>query len=573
MTREGAEATAGKPARDVDLSLTRLGRAVMAIVIIDGHELEIGDNERLNAMQAARRVGVEIPHYCWHPGLSVVGRCRMCLVEVGSRDPQTGQIAMQPKLAPGCNTQVTDGMVIVTNSEKVAQARAMVEEGLLLRHPIDCPICDKAGECLLQDYHFRYGQDERRADIQPFTSRRRDVGDEITLFVDRCILCSRCVRFTREITGSSELMVVNRGTSEEIEVMPGYPLDNKLSGNVVDLCPVGALCDKAFLYKQRVWYMKRHAGVCTGCATGCSLWVEENQDHVYRIKPRENPHVNQWWICNDGRYDYPHVHNPRRLTGVRRRAGGVVSELDWSQAAGELREKLREAGRLAAVFSPFLTVEEAYMLARFIRQLDPESQLILGPVPVVGVDERFPNGFVISAEKCPNRRGVERILSHFTGRLTTLADWLPSLAAGTIRGVWVAGGYKTGEWIDEATASAFDRLDVLVVQDLFPSPLSRRATYELAATAYPEREGSYVNRHDRLQSVRWAIRPPRGVRSEASLLWELLGKSGLYNAREILSDVAAEIIYFNAAAVAIPDVGLDLKVNWLTEASSDDVRG
>lgn len=537
----------------------------MAIVLIDGKEIQIGDHERLNAIEAARRAGVEIPHYCWHPGLSVVGSCRMCLVEVGMRDPATGQIVMLPKLTPGCNTQVKDGTVIVTNSEKVAQARAMVEEGLLLRHPIDCPICDKAGECLLQDYYFRYGQEQRRADIKPFTSRRRDVGDEITLFVDRCILCSRCVRFTREISGTGELMVARRGTSEEIDVMPGYPLDNKLSGNVVDLCPVGALCDKDFLYKQRVWYLERHPGVCTGCATGCSIWVEENQDKVYRIKPRENLHVNQWWICNDGRYDYAHVHDERRLTGARRREGGTVTELDWSEVPGELRQRLGEAGRLAAVLSPYLTVEEAYMLGRFVRRLDPEAPLVLGRVPAVGEDERFPNGFTISAEKCPNRRGVERILSHFTGRVTQFDEWLPALAEGTIRGVWVSGGYKTSDWIDESTAAAFDRLEVLVVQDLFPSPLSRLATYELAGAAYPERDGSYVNRHDRLQSVPWAIRPPRGVRSEGSLLWELLGKPGLYDARSILSDVAAEIIYFNAAGSEIPDVGVDLKVNWLAE--------
>ena len=164
----------------------------------------------------------------------------------------------------------------------------MVEEGLLLRHPIDCPICDKAGECLLQDYHFQHGQDARRADLHPFTSRRRDLGD-VTLFVDRCILCSRCVRFTAEISGTGELMVVGRGAEEEIDVVPGFPLHNNLSGNVVDLCPVGALADKDFLYQQRVWFLRRHAGVCTGCAVGCSIWIEENQDHIYRLKPRENP--------------------------------------------------------------------------------------------------------------------------------------------------------------------------------------------------------------------------------------------------------------------------------------------
>jgi NADH-quinone oxidoreductase subunit G len=546
----------------------------MALVIIDGREIEISDQERLNGIQAAARAGVEIPHYCWHAGLSVVGSCRMCLVDAGTRDPQTGKISMLAKLVPACNTPAKDGTVIVTQSEKVQQARAMVEEDLLLRHPIDCPICDKAGECQLQDYHFRYGQQQRRADIQPFTSRRREVGDEITLFVDRCVMCSRCVRFTREITGTAELMVTRRGTDEEIEVVPGFPLANKLSGNVVDLCPVGALCDKDFLYQQRVWYLRRHAGVCTGCATGCSIWVEENQDRIYRIKPRENPFVNKWWICNDGRYDYRHVHHDQRLTGARtHHAPRDVAlttereeyvELDWTGIVEELRRRLAEAGRLAAVLSPYLTVEEAYLLAKLVRQIDAKAELILGPVPKVGDDERFPSGFTIAAEKCPNRRGVEMIVRHFTGKLTEFAPWSGELAANReVRGVWVSGGYKAGDWIDDATAARFQEVPLLVVQDLFDSPLSRRATYELGGAAYPEREGSYVNRHDRLQSFAWAIRPPSGVRTEGSLYWDLLGLKGLYHARTVLSEIAAEILYFNAAGREIPEVGLDLKVNLL----------
>jgi len=538
----------------------------MPTVIIDDHEIEIPEGQRLNAIQAARLAGVEIPHYCWHPGLSVVGSCRMCLVEVGTRDAKTGQINMMPKLVPACNTPAADGTVIVTQSEKVQRARAMVEEDLLLRHPVDCPICDKAGECLLQDYHYLYGQKERRADVRPFSSRRRDIGD-VTLFVDRCVMCSRCVRFAREISGTSELMVINRGAHEEIDVVPGFPLNNKLSGNVVDLCPVGALGDKDFLYKHRVWFLARRPGICTLCATGCSIWIEENQDRIYRLKPRENPHVNKWWICNDGRYGYPHVHDPRRIAGPKRREGGRTAGVEWPVLPGELTEKLRGAGRLAAVVSPHLTVEEAYLLCMFIRELDPEAILALGPVPRVGEDEAFPGGFTISAEKCPNRRGVEEILKHFTRGLTTFEQFLSQLEGGEIRGAWVSGGYRN-DWIDEATAAKFDRLDLLVVQDLFPSPLSERAAYELPAAAFAERDGSYVNRSDRLQSAPWAIRPPAGVRVEGSLLWELLDLEGLYNARAVLDEVAREIAYFQAAADDVPEAGIDLKVNLLAGAGS-----
>ena len=189
----------------------------------------------------------------------------------------------------------------------------MVEEDLLLRSSDRLPDLRQGGRVLLAGLSFQHGQNERRADIRPFTSRSRELGDTVTLFVDRCVMCTRCVRFCREISGTSELMVINRGSHEEIDVVPGFPLDNKLSGNVVDLCPVGALGDKDFLYQQRVWFMRRHAGVCTGCSTGCSIWIEENQDTVYRLKPRENPHVNKWWMCDEGRYGCHHVHDERRL--------------------------------------------------------------------------------------------------------------------------------------------------------------------------------------------------------------------------------------------------------------------
>ncbi len=531
----------------------------MPTILVDNREIEIPKGQRLNCIQAAALAGVEIPHYCYHPGLSVVGSCRMCLVELGTRDAESGKITMQPKLIPACNAPAADGTVIVTQSEKVQRARAMVEEGLLLRHPIDCPICDKAGECLLQDYHFRYGQDERRADVRPFTSRRRDLGD-VTLFVDRCIMCSRCVRFVREISGTGELMVTRRGSHEEIDVLPGFPLDNKLSGNVVDLCPVGALGDKDFLYQQRVWYLKRHAAVCTGCSVGCSIWVEENQDRVWRIKPRENPHVNQWWICNEGRYGYHHVHDGRRIASPQRRGGGKRVDLDWTALPGQLTESLRQAGRLGAVLSPFLTVEEAYLLASLVQSIDPEALLALGPVPEVGEDEHFPGGFAIASEKCPNRRGVGAVLRHFTGGVTAFDEFLEKVFENGLRGVWVSGGYKL-PWIDEATAVRLEGLDLLVVQDLFPSPLADRATHVLPAAAFAERDGSYVNRGDRLQSAAWAVRPPAGVRPEGSLLWEMSGRTGLYRARDVLREVAAEIGYFHVAGDELPDVGVDLKLN------------
>jgi NADH-quinone oxidoreductase subunit G len=455
-------------------------------------------------------------------------------------------------------------MVLITNSDKVLEARARVEEGLLLRHPIDCPICDKAGECRLQDYHFLHGQAERRADLRPFTSRRRDIGD-VRLFVDRCILCTRCVRFTAEVSGTHELMVVNRGTKEQIDVVPGFPLRNKLSGNVVDLCPVGALADKDFLYRQRVWFLRRHPGVCPRCATSCSIWIEENQDRIYRLTPRENPQVNQWWLCNEGRYGYHHVHNPRRPSGPRRRRADQrqeVQEVDWSVLTTELPARLSSAGRLAAAVSPFLTVEEAYLLCTFIRGLDANALLAVGVVPMHGTDEVFPQGFRISAEKCPNRRGVEAVVAHFMGRAPDFAELAAAVEAGKVRGAWLSGGYPE-PWLDEPTAQRFASLEVLVVQDLFPPPLPARLVYELPGAAFAERAGSYVNRDDRLQSVPRAIRPPSGIRTEGSLYWQLLGREGLFHAPTVRGEVAREILYFSAAAGEVPEVGIDLKLNLL----------
>jgi len=412
----------------------------------------------------------------------------------------------------------------------------------------------------LQDYHFEHGQNERRADIRPFTSRRRDMGDTVTLFVDRCVMCSRCVRFTREISGTRELLVINRGSHEEIDVFPGHPLENKMSGNVVDLCPVGALGDKDFLYKQRVWFMKDRPGVCAGCSTGCSIEICQNQDTVYRLKPRENAFINKYWMCDEGRYGFHHVHSPERLVEPRRRDGAAYANVDWSALPQELDARLKKAGRLAAVVSPFLTVEEAFLLCKLARHYDPQAVLALGPVPTEGQDERFHSGFTIHAEKCPNRRGVEAVLHKFNDSPVSFDDLLKQFDAGEIKAAWVSAGYPK-PWSDEPTAERFGKLDLLVVQDMFDSPLWQRATFQLPGASFAERAGSYVNFADRLQSFDWAIRPPAGVWVEGPLYWRLLARKGMYNPRSVLSEVAAEIIYFAAAGNEIPPVGIDLKVN------------
>src|SRR3954469_18529501 len=226
----------------------------MATVIVKDKPVDIG-TEKLNLVQAAQKGGVFIPHYCWHPALTVVASCPMCLVEVGERKPD-GTVAMPPRVVPARQPPSKEDTVVVTNSKKAVSAEQQTLEGLLLNHPLDCPVCDKAGECLLQDFSYNFGNsNSRMIDEKNLPPNKPHIGEHITLFTDRCIMCSRCVRFTREVSGEGELQVINRGDHSEIDIFPGEPLNNKLAGNVVDLCPVGALCSKDFLYTQRVWFL------------------------------------------------------------------------------------------------------------------------------------------------------------------------------------------------------------------------------------------------------------------------------------------------------------------------------
>ena len=392
------------------------------------------------------------------------------------------------------------------------------------------------------------------------------MGDTVTLFVDRCVMCTRCVRFTREITGTSELMVVNRGAHEEIDVFPGFPLDNKLSGNVVDLCPVGALGDKDFLYSQRVWFMKSHEHVCGGCATGCSINVDANQDQIYRLKPRENPHVNGWWMCDEGRYGFKYHHADDRVTIAQRQtADGDYHHLEWHDLIASLEDELRRAGHLAVVLSPFLTVEEAFLLGQFVRGIDADAVLALGPVPVDGDDETYPNGFTIRSEKCPNRRGVEAVISGLQQKYVTWDEFVASVPNESLGAVWFAGGYPA-EWNDASTAANFAGVPLTIVQDLFATPLWEQAQIRLPGVGFAERAGSFVNATDRLQSFEWAIRPPAGAMSEGQLLWQLMGRPGLYRPQEVLHELGREIAYFAVALDDVPKVGVDLKINQIVGA-------
>jgi NADH-quinone oxidoreductase subunit G len=544
----------------------------MATITINGQDLQISDQDRLNVIQAAERVGVAIPYYCWHPGLSVVASCRMCLVEVGQRDKE-GKVAMQPRLVPACQTPARDGTVVLTESEKVKENRRAVEEYLLLDHPVDCPICDRAGECYLQDYYYLHGRSQRRDLPQPFTSRRKDLGPEVTLFIDRCVMCSRCVRFTREVSGTGELQVIERGNRAEIDVFPGLPIDNKLSGNVVDLCPVGALCSCDFLYKQRVWFLRSHRSVCTRCATGCSITIDENHGTIYRLKPRYNPETNDWWMCDEGRLGYRYVHSPDRLRTPQRRTGGALNDTEWPELIAALRADLAETVRrhggraMVGVLSPMLACEEAYLLAKYLKSLDPAVRLAMGRVPVVGSDDVYPktrNGppahpkFVIRAEKCPNRRGIEDMLLSLEGSLTTFDDVLAQVNAGTVKSVFLTGGYPQA-WLAPSEIETLAKTELVILADILASPATENADYVLPGAAWAEKDGSYVNHDGLLQVTERAVRPPGQARAEGRIFWELAGRPRLFHAGDALKELAREIPYFaDCAEAEVPEHGVRL---------------
>ena len=527
----------------------------MATVLVNGKEVSLGDGERLNCIQAAKRADIEIPHYCWHPALTVVASCRMCLVEVGDKKPD-GTVAMVPRVVPGCQTPVKDGTVIVTNSAKVKQAQAATLEYLLLNHPLDCPTCDQAGECFLQDYTYKFGHMQSRLMEPKELKPDKDyIGDQITLFTDRCVMCTRCVRFTREISGTGELQVINRGDREEIDIFPGLPVNNKLAGNVVDICPVGALCSKDFLYKQRVWWLKSADSVCPDCSAGCSIKVDQNNETVFRLKPRSNPQAQGDFMCDDGRFGWKYIHSEERLKRPEMSQGDRRVAVDWDTALTATRNALKDAATknskaVAAVLSPWMTVEEAYLLAKHLKSLSPDVRLALGPVRIEGQDDHYPKDvrgnatdkpkFTIRAEKCPNRRGVEAVLQHFQGSIINIGDILSDAAEGRIDTLYFVGGDPRGG-LEDSHAAALAKVKMLIVQDILPSPVSARAHIVLAGGSFAEREGTFVNQAGLAQAIKRSIRSPEEARPDGRILWDLSVRKGLFNAGVFRNEIAHEI--------------------------------
>jgi NADH-quinone oxidoreductase subunit G len=547
---------------------TTIGKETVQLLPVD-----IG-TEKLNCIQAAQKADVDIPHYCWHPALSVVASCRMCLVEVGDRKPD-GTIAMQGKVVPGCQTPVKDGSVIVTTTSKVLFTQEQTLESLLLNHPLDCPVCDKAGECLLQDYTFDYGRaSSRMIDQKNTPANKPHIGPNVTLFTDRCIMCSRCVRFTREISGTAELQVVNRGDHAEIDIFPGEPLDNKLASNVVDLCPVGALCSKDFLYTHRVWNLKTTESVCPDCSTGCSIDIDANKNILYRLRPRENPKAQGYFMCDEGRLGYHYVNSKDRIHTPMIRKDGKLVPATHAEVIAAIKSALRdavqkEASAVVGVLSPFLTCEEAYLFAKYLKSMTRAVQLAIGPIPTVGDDDTYPKDrkgkaiepdpsgarFTIHAEKAPNRKGVEKILNHFQGRVIPFDDVVKQADAGKLKAVYLAAGYppRTPGWVTAAQAEALGKVPTLILQDLAPSPLSEKASILVPAATFAEKDGTYVNHAGLAQAIHWAMTPTGEGRTDGQVFLDLMDRRGLIQVAALRKEMAAEIAAF--APLAGGDLG------------------
>ena len=337
----------------------------MPKITINGQEVEV--EEGSTVIEAYKKLDENIAHYCWHPGLSIAGVCRLCMVEVEGN----------PRLQIACNTTVQDGMVVNNNSEKVKDTVKWGLDFHLINHPLDCPICDQAGECGLQEQYMEYGKyDPEMAERKVKKRKVVDLGPTIVLDSERCILCSRCVRFTEEVTETNELGIFNRGDRSEIGTFKDKPLDNKYSLNTVDICPVGALTSKDFRFRQRVWYLKEADTICTGCSTGCSVKLYYNEEGAWRVKPRHNKDINGYWMCDEGRDVYKFVNKDvRLLTGLQRKNGNnqELPAVDAAKLAGTVvRDELeKDKNSVALVMTGQFTVEETQsMVGAFAGDLD-----------------------------------------------------------------------------------------------------------------------------------------------------------------------------------------------------------
>ncbi len=515
---EAATAKVFKPAPPVDRITVKVdGQVVVVPKLSPDWQGKLVPTTMIQACEAA---GVTIPHYCYHPQLPVAGNCRMCLVEFGTpalgpdRKPVTNPdgsavINKSPRPAIACATPVSPGMEIYANTPGVKAMRQGVLEFLLINHPLDCPICDQAGECKLQEYSVEYGQSATRfVEAKVHKPKAVDLGPRIMLDDERCILCTRCIRFTRDFVGDDALGIVNRGSYNTIATYPGHKFDNNYTLNTVDLCPVGALTSKDFRFEMRVWFLRETKSVCPSCGTGCNLLIGSRENRIYRYTPRDNPAVNGPWMCDAGRLDYKWIARDDRLKDAR---GSRPEVRTWRDVLAELAGRLRPAtaGSVAIVASARLTNEELYLIRKLAQRLGAATDTI----PHLGDGDRL----LVNADKNPNTAGARLLGISAKPAGANLNDFAAGIRDGLIKTLIVFREDVTRFGLG---ADLLGRLDTLVASNVLPNETTKLAHFVLPGCAPAEKRGSFTNIHGRVQRITKAVEPPGDARPE----WEFLGE-------------------------------------------------
>ncbi|MCB2205609.1 (2Fe-2S)-binding protein [bacterium] len=462
----------------------------MITITIDGKEIQTDPSKTI--IEAAFENGIYVPHFCWHPGLSISGNCRMCLVEVEK----------MPKQVIACSTRCMDGMVVHVNSEKAVQAREAVMEFILINHPLDCPICDEAGECKLQDYAYRFSVGESRFDEdKEHKPKRHELGPHVMFDAERCISCSRCIRFCEDIVGYPQLTFVERGDRVNIETFPGKKLDNPYSMNVIDICPVGALTSKEFRFQARAWDMSETPSVCNGCARGCNIdvWVRKNE--ILRLTPRENQEVNNFWMCDKGRLEsWKHVNAETRVVQPMLRKDGSLKPVGWDEALAAASSELKtyRGEQSALIGSAFDTCEDNYLASRFAREVLKTPYLDILPHVV----EEDQDEFLLRADKTPNSAGARLVGLVPADEAHGYTHILELLQQGKIKAL-VLTDYRADEVQGVTSAVEKAAFTLAIVSNL--SPATEHADVVLPAAAFAEKFGSLLNFEQQLQLLHPAI--------------------------------------------------------------------
>jgi NADH-quinone oxidoreductase subunit G len=541
-------------------------------VKVDGREIEVprltadwsGKLTPTTMIQACELAKVDVPHYCWHPKLPVAGNCRMCLVEFGTpalgpdRKPMlnpdgTPKIAKSPRPAIACATPISPGMEIYTTTPGVKQMREGVLEFLLINHPLDCPICDEAGECKLQEYSVDYGQSAGRfVEAKVHKPKAVDLGPRIMLDAERCILCSRCIRFTRDIAGDDALGFINRGSYSTLTHYPGKPFDNNYTLNTVDICPVGALTSKDFRFKMRVWFLKETKSLCTSCGTGCNAIIGSREEKIQRYTPRDNDGVNGSWMCDAGRLNYKWIGHADRLKDVSVRG----QKSTWTAALNEISDKLKKtpAGSVAIVASARQTNEELWLLGKLKSKLGAVSDSVA----------RFGEGdkLLVSADKNPNTNGARLTGICFTEIGTNLPQIANGISSGKIKTLIVFGEDVTKHGIG---ADLLGKLETLIVSDILPNATTKLAHYVLPGCAHAEKRGTFTNTKGRVQKFMKAVEAPGDACAEWEFLHDLVhnvtGQNGFVTIEGLFNEMAKDVSAFNGLTwQALGDTGVTVQI-------------